>query len=111
MKQTAKILEQWLIDREQFYKSLIKVNPAVYKALVSELETIRITKVSKLTPPWIKVTDRVPDTSIDVLVTDQDRIKISYHLTSEVNPNVWEDICSKFKVTHWMPLPEQPENK
>lgn len=63
---------------------------------------------------WISVKERLPEKetpncTVDVLVTDGTHINIGYY---DYIDGMWwtlED-CFYFHVTHWMPLPELPEN-
>lgn len=51
-------------------------------------------------PQWISVKDRLPEDNTNVLVTDGLNVFRS---------KVWEKFFDMGPVTHWMPLPEQPE--
>ena len=64
---------------------------------------------------WIKCSDRLPDLEIDetsyrVLVITND--KRYFEALYDFNHNSWRDWQNFWKledVTHWMPLPKQPE--
>lgn len=58
-------------------------------------------------PRWISVKDRLPTSSEDVLVLIGRDIDIGYY---EPNYDYWVAyVCIENNVTHWMPLPELPE--
>lgn len=65
---------------------------------------------------WISVKDRLPETNCDVLVAKQNGrvFQMSYHAPFDSGKRIfqwwgfskWVDQHSQ--VTHWMPLPEPP---
>lgn len=83
-------------------------------AYVQQLEQ-RLVEVNKTSPRWISVKDRLPENSLRALVRVIHRynhtdgyaeIAMSYFVNGR-----WEDIPPKYyDVTHWMPLPELPED-
>ncbi len=57
---------------------------------------------------WIKCSDRMPDDYQDVLVTNGTEIDLQFTVKGDwVLPNFgYKDV----KISHWMPLPEPPED-
>lgn len=62
---------------------------------------------------WISVKERLPEKenpncTVDVLVTDGTHISIGYY---DYIAGMWGTLeeCFYFHVTHWMPIPEPPE--
>lgn len=61
-------------------------------------------------PRWISVQERLPETYVDVLVCNGNEfITVALYDGEE-----WMEVIDKFEilltsVTHWMPLPEPPE--
>lgn len=53
---------------------------------------------------WIPVSDRLPQRGIDVLVNDGH----SVHIASLDPYGMWNTGFGRFRVTHWMPLPNPP---
>lgn len=70
---------------------------------------------------WISVKDRLPDIDVPVLVTDGKEVTAQkMYMYPQENPvNIgWSDHASGWEceplievVTHWMPLPEPPEDE
>ena len=65
-------------------------------------------------PKWIPVTERLPDDRQSVLVhRDDGGIFIFEYFTTSPTDECWIDdhlnVYSAYSVTHWMPLPEPPE--
>lgn len=57
---------------------------------------------------WISVKDRLPENENPVLVFDGDYFEVAYW-----DGDMWADeSCDKFPYpTHWMPLPEPPQEE
>ena len=62
---------------------------------------------------WISVEDRLPKIdSKDVLFYDPGfGVKIGCYCGLRYDEHEWRDNSSYTNVTHWMPLPEPPEDK
>ncbi len=62
---------------------------------------------------WIKCSDRVPEPHTDVVVFEKYRscetIKIGHRLGCEEYDWVDDHLFPLDKITHWMPLPNPPE--
>ncbi len=66
---------------------------------------------------WIDTEDQIPDTDVEVLAYDGDRIYIAFRPPRDGYSEHWciceEGCCScdgcTGPITHWMPLPESPE--
>ena len=57
---------------------------------------------------WIKCSERMPEKYVDVLVCDS---KLNVFISHQ-RYGYWRDLRvgeSRFEVTHWMPLPEPPQ--
>ena len=57
---------------------------------------------------WIPVTERLPEDDDDVLIMSSGSINMGYY---SVCNEYWADYINGYydDVTHWMPLPERPE--
>ena len=57
---------------------------------------------------WIPVTERLPEDDDDVLIMSSGSISMGYY---SVCNEYWADYINVYydDVTHWMPLPERPE--
>lgn len=65
---------------------------------------------------WISVKDRVPESGVNVLVTDGIHMMVTWceYIDNECLwvDNFYEYVNVRFKeVTHWMPLPTLPESE
>jgi hypothetical protein len=61
---------------------------------------------------WISINDRLPESAVPVLVTDGLQICIAFIQTLNkkfTQINTWDDWIHE-SVSHWMPLPNPPEN-
>jgi len=62
---------------------------------------------------WINIKDKLPEDGIEVLTFGNNGFKLDYLIFSEFKniPYIWgnELIDDWHKVTHWMPLPDNPE--
>ena len=62
---------------------------------------------------WISVKDRLPETHENVLFCEDGNVRIGYYLGATYSKRVatFRDLRSAFSFcgTHWMPLPEPPE--
>lgn len=56
---------------------------------------------------WIPVTERLPDDDTHVLGWDGKRVRFVYVVTDLV----FDAFAGKEGITHWMPLPEPPEEE
>ena len=58
---------------------------------------------------WISVKDRLPEDNVDVLVYEPINyvIKIANSTDGKFQTNMWDERTYEL-VTHWMPLPEKP---
>lgn len=58
---------------------------------------------------WIRVTDKLPETDVRVLVTDGKMVDIdTMRFTLLLNNPIWMYVD---EVTHWMPLPKRPASE
>ena len=59
---------------------------------------------------WIRVEDRLPEDSNDVLVYGDEVVSVGYknRFTQSLTSYEFKD---KQHITHWMPLPDAPNNK
>ena len=64
---------------------------------------------------WIKCSDELPEKDKYVLIYGRNGIQVGLRTGNYFDPNlyIWEDYsCCTHEigeVTHWMPLPEEPE--
>lgn len=66
---------------------------------------------------WIKCSEQMPEEFVDVLVvTDDSQVHEGYHFVYTGCAPVWKIYCyrklyanEEVIVTHWMPLPEPPQ--
>ena len=80
--------------------------------LIERLESERDAALTKV-PKWIGVEERLPEHEHEVLVyTDRygGRIEFAYYVR---HLDAWYQNCCLLipNVTHWMPIPEQPEEQ
>ena len=105
-----------MTDRERLLEILNK--PIFPHELVDPLEAVAdyLLDNGVTFQKWIPVTERVPDEPGYVLAMwkyiNEDKLycdRLNYD--GELFP--WENFCfkEKHKVTHWMPLPEPPEEE
>lgn len=62
---------------------------------------------------WIKVINRFPDTGKDVLCFSENRIFLSFYDRASSISGDWYDTKNTWiieNVTHWMPLPQPPQD-
>ncbi len=63
---------------------------------------------------WIKVSEKLPEIGIDVLIWDGDARSIGYFNGISFNDFTLQEhgnACRNDKVTHWQPLPEPPKGE
>lgn len=61
---------------------------------------------------WIKVPERLPDEGDIVLVTDEKQITLAFLNVKDIFTQIIShDNSIHDSITHWMPLPELPEEK
>ena len=66
---------------------------------------------------WIPVTERLPDKNADVLCSRGNHIGALMDVYTYVGDDQWDDTYGNRSgtedegITHWMPLPEAPEEK
>jgi hypothetical protein len=67
---------------------------------------------------WIKITDRLPESEGEILIyvngyCTLGKYNISKKIFQEFAPNMFETMewLKLENVTHWMPLPNPPENQ
>ena len=59
-------------------------------------------------PRWISVEERLPERGVEVLGTNGKAVEMCTYWPGQPTP--WESWTAfHFKPTHWMPLPEPPE--
>lgn len=56
---------------------------------------------------WVSIDDKLPANGDYVLAFDGDSMCVAFVCDGEFNS--WDDRVSWSDITHWMPLPEQPE--
>ena len=57
-------------------------------------------------PRWISVEDRLPEDDVDVLTRRATGMNVETHCGFRWD---YDEYNGKWRVTHWMPLPEPPE--
>ncbi|KHH94040.1 hypothetical protein PU46_12825 [Escherichia coli] len=88
---------------------------------IAELEAEPVSQTCKLNEPsgnspvtpggWISCSDRMPKGYADVLVTDGEHVEVKWWDESGYW-NSWTELSSDIlahEITHWMPLPEPPQ--
>lgn len=88
---------------------------------IAELEAEPVSQTCKLNEPsgnspvtpggWISCSDRMPKGYADVLVTDGEHVEVKWWDESGYW-NSWTELISDIlahEITHWMPLPEPPQ--
>lgn len=78
-----------------------------------EQQAARIAELEAKVPRWIPVTERMPEIEQRVLVLDRHgnaMVRTLRCLAGEKGPSFRPDgLVPRKHITHWMPLPEQPE--
>lgn len=78
-----------------------------------EQQAARIAELEAKVPRWVPVTERLPEIEQRVLVLDRHgnkMVRTMRRLASEEEPSFRpEGLVPQKHITHWMPLPEQPE--
>ncbi len=77
---------------------------------VGDIATLAPTPQFVPSPTWISVKDRLPEISKSVLVTDCCQVCIAFIQSTKktfTQINTWDDWIHE-SITHWMPLPEPP---
>ena len=92
------------------YKDAINTYEDVAKQMLKEAVRImspkdQLADADKVMPQWISVKDRLPENGVEVLVVSDGETGASWHEAGEFG---W---AIGGTVTHWMPLPEPPEDK
>ncbi len=59
---------------------------------------------------WVSVKDRLPEVNESVLVCDGAEIWVDYMYKSHDDERLYFSVV-EYGVTHWMPLPDMPEDK
>ena len=81
-----------------------------------------ITQLEARVPKWISVEDRLPEDDVDVIVYAVSNnggytIVITFHTHRLYGLNIegwaspWQYFSMHYTITHWMPLPEPPEEE
>ena len=60
-------------------------------------------------PKWISVEERLPEPDTDVLARRSIGIGVECYHKEDGGYWSWDEYCGKWRVTHWMLLPEPPE--
>lgn len=90
-----------LFKDTQDYLKAIRKSAAQIKAMTKQLEAAQ--------PKWISVEERLPEPYKDVLVLNWNRVRMGYYAEDCEAWAVNDMITNTEEVTHWMPLPEPPE--
>ena len=98
-----------LIDADALKKDLTRFydNEVTARALIDEQPTASV---------WISVNDRLPENETTVLAFVQHKIGW-YRMFAWHDEHGWHSSAAEFEereskfVTHWMPLPEPPEER
>ena len=61
-------------------------------------------------PQWISVDERLPETGVDMLTLHAGGIGISFYSRNAWWTSAQYHIGKELPVTHWMPLPEPPND-
>ncbi len=88
---------------------------AAYRTAISEIAELPAADVR---PRWIPVTERLPETGVDVLVKFPQNMAVASIDIGEWVVNSGDGWCTDINLaggeknpTHWVPLPEPPEEK
>ncbi|EFF7437253.1 DUF551 domain-containing protein [Escherichia coli] len=119
--------QQYIKSRDQENEDIaltvgkLRVELETAKKRIAELEAEPVSQTCKLnelsgnspvTPDgWISCSDRMPKGYADVLVTDGEHVEVKWwdesgywNSWTELNSDIFAD-----EITHWMPLPEPPQ--
>ncbi|MEW3322664.1 ead/Ea22-like family protein [Escherichia coli] len=123
--------EDFQMEQQANAEFIAAANPATVLALLGELEaakkriaeleaelvsqTYKLNELSGNSPVtpdgWISCSERMPEGYADVLVTDGEHVEVKWwdesgywNSWTELNSDIFDD-----EITHWMPLPEPPQ--
>lgn len=65
-----------------------------------------INELEAKTPRWISVEDDLPEKDTEVMVYDKGGL---FGLAYYDSAGTWHSYATCYRITHWMPLPEAPE--
>ena len=85
---------------------LIDTEAGIYEATVVEIADYLLAN-GVTVQQWIPVTERMPDCFQNVLTYEANRRTIQE--TYLTRHNEWANVLISGNVTHWMPLPEPPQ--
>lgn len=90
---------------------LYSANRSKYSAVIDSIPAADVRPVVR--GEWISVKERLPDDWVDVLtVSTRGNFHVLYHAATFEHPfGIGEDHPRYWPVTHWMPLPEPPEEE
>ena len=60
-------------------------------------------------PEWISVEERLPEPDTEVLARRSIGMDVECYHKEAGGYWSWDEYSGKWRVTHWMPLPEPPE--
>jgi len=115
------MIDQVIEGLDLFHKKMVDLCEVVRvnQQRISELESNKPTQMSERNSEWISVEDRLPEVVTFVIVCAfNNEIRSAWLSEGEFDERVWytsEDYKSGYykldDVSHWMPLPEPPEDR